>query len=187
LPQARFDRLIAARERDMDPEPPADLPALLDYAEGTAGSLNLLALRCLGEPANAVEEAGNQIGVAWALVGLARAVPFHASQSRLYLPASLLAESKLLSEELFERGSTPQLKGIIEVLAGEAGDRLRRARKLRSQVPRRFQPVLLQASLAAGHLRRLAVTGYDPFDARVQQPPPGRIWGLAARRILGGY
>lgn len=187
LPKALFERLIAARERDMDAEPPADMPTLLDYAEGTAATLNQLALRCLGGPTGAADEAGKQIGIAWALVGLARAVPFHASQRRLYLPASLLAEQKLSPAELFERGSAPQLRGVIEVLVGEAGDRLRQARSLKGQVPRRFQPVLLQASLAAGHLRRMAAAGYDPFDARVQQPPPGRIWGLAARRILGGY
>jgi len=46
---------------------------------------------------------------------------------------------------------------------------------------------LLPAVLARGHLSRLAAAGYDPFDARVQQPPPGRIWSLAWRRILGGY
>jgi NADH dehydrogenase [ubiquinone] 1 alpha subcomplex assembly factor 6 len=187
LPQAEFERLIATRERDMDTEPPADLPALLAYAEGTAATLNFLALKCLGEPAVAVEEAGKQIGIAWALVGLARAVPFHTSQRRLYLPAALMAERKLSTTELFDRGSAPQLRGIIEALAREANNRIRQARSLRPEVPRRFQPVLLQASLAAGHLRRLAAAGYDPFDARVQQPPPGRIWGLAARRLLGGY
>lgn len=187
LPQAGFGRLIEARERDMDSEPPPDLPSLLDYAEGTAATLNYLALRCLGEPSNAVDQAGREIGIAWALVGLARAVPFHASQRRLYLPASLLVERKLSPAELFERGSAPQLRSIIEALAAEAGGRLQRARSLARRVPRRFQPVLLQASLAAGHLRRLTAAGYDPFDARVQQPPPGRIWGLVARRVLGGY
>ena len=55
------------------------------------------------------------------------------------------------------------------------------------EVGRQFQPALLPASLARGHLRRLAAAGYDPFDARVQQAPPGRIWGLAVRRLIGGY
>ena len=29
--------------------------------------------------------------------------------------------------------------------------------------------------------------GYDPFDGRVQETPPWRVWTLAAKRLTGGY
>jgi NADH dehydrogenase [ubiquinone] 1 alpha subcomplex assembly factor 6 len=182
-----LDRLIDARERDMEPGPPADMAELLRYAEGTSSTLVELALEVLGEPAPAVREAGRNLGIAWALVGLLRAIPFHAAQHRIYLPATIAAEAGLDLEQPFERGASPALKKAVQSVACEAGHWLARARQRRSEVARRFQPALLPAVLAEGHLRRLAAAGYDPFAAGVQQPPPGRIWNLALRRALGSY
>jgi NADH dehydrogenase [ubiquinone] 1 alpha subcomplex assembly factor 6 len=116
-----------------------------------------------------------------------RAVPFHAAQRRLYLPASLTAEMGLRPSQLFERGSSPELRQVARRLAEEAAGWLAAARRGQGEAGRRFQPALLPATLARGHLRRLAAAGYDPFDVRVQQAPPGRIWGLAVRRLIGGY
>jgi NADH dehydrogenase [ubiquinone] 1 alpha subcomplex assembly factor 6 len=187
LDRKLLDRLVDARERDMEPEPPADLAALLDYARGTSSTLTELALEILGRPGPAVREAGRALGLAWALTGLLRAVPFHAAQRRLYLPASLMAQAGVTPGQLFERGSSPALRQVVRSLAEEAERWLGEARRERRAVGYRFQPALLPAALARGHLRRLAAAGYDPFDARVQQPPPGRVWGLALRRIVGGY
>jgi NADH dehydrogenase [ubiquinone] 1 alpha subcomplex assembly factor 6 len=180
-----LERLVDSRERDMASEPPADLPALLDYADGSSGTLVLLALRVLGRPSPAVEEAGRDLGIAWALIGIARAVPFHAAQRRLYLPADLTAKAGLSAGHLFERGSSPALGPVVEALAEEARRRLAAVRRMSARLPRRYHPVFLQATLARGHLRRLEAAGYDPFDAWVQQAPPGRIWGLAGRRLIG--
>lgn len=187
LDRGLLDRLIDAREQDMEPEPPADLAALLDYARGTSATLAELALEILGRPDPAVREAGRALGIAWALTGLLRAVPFHAGQRRLYLPAAWMAEAGLTPNQLFERGSSPALRAIARRVAEEAGGWLAQARQSRGAVGRRFQPALLPAVLARGHLRRLAAAGYDPFAAQVQQPPPGRVWGLALRRVIGGY
>jgi len=180
-----LERLVDSRERDMASEPPADLPALLDYADGSSATLTILALKVLGPPSPAVEEAGRNLGIAWALIGIARAIPFHAAQRRLYLPVDLTAKAGLSVGNLFERGSSPALRPVVEALADEARRRLTEVRRGGARLPRRYHPVLLQASLAAGHLRRLEAAAYDPFDARVQGAPPGRIWGLAWRRLVG--
>jgi NADH dehydrogenase [ubiquinone] 1 alpha subcomplex assembly factor 6 len=187
LSRALFERLIAARERDLDSDPPADLAALVDYAQGSSGTLVELALEILGEPTPGLREAGAATGVAWALTGLLRAVPFHASRRRLYLPANLMAAAGLTPGQLFERGSSPALIPVVQAVAREAATWLSRARQGAAQVPRRFQPALLPATLAAGYLRRLKAAGYDPFDGRVQETPPWRVWTLAAKRLTGGY
>ena len=187
LDRQLLERLIDAREQDMEPDPPADLPALLDYARGTSSTLAELALEILGRPDSATRETGRALGIAWALVGLLRAVPFHAAQRRLYLPASLMEEAGLRPGQLFEHGSSPELRAVVRRLAEEAERWLKDARRGRWAVARQYQPALLPAVLARGHLSRLAAAGYDPFDARVQLPPPGRIWNLAWRRIIGGY
>ena len=187
LDRLLLERLIDAREQDMEPDPPADLAALLDYARGTSSTLVELALEILGRPDSATREAGRALGIAWALVGLLRAVPFHAAQRRLYLPASLTEEAGLKPGQLYEHGTSPELREVVRRLAEEAERWLKEARRRQDAVTRQYQPALLPAVLAWGHLSRLAAAGYDPFDARVQLPPPGRIWNLAWRRILGGY
>src|ERR1700733_8722419 len=45
VPRAAFDPLIDAREFDLDMVPPADLTALLAYAEGTAAPVLSIALQ----------------------------------------------------------------------------------------------------------------------------------------------
>ena len=182
-----FDRLLDARERDMDSSPPADMAELLRYAEGTSSTLVELALEILGQPSPAVREAGRNLGIAWALVGLLRAIPFHAAQRRIYLPLSLATEVGLDPDRLLERAGLTALKTAVQAVAQEARRWLAEARQRRGEVVRQFQPALLLAPLAEGHLHRLSAAGYDPFDPRVQQPPPGRIWSLALRRVLGGY
>ena len=100
-----FDRLLDARERDMDSSPPGDMAELQRYAEGTSSTLVELALEILGEPSPAVRETGRNLGIAWALVGLLRAIPFHAAQRRIYLPQSLATEVGLDPDRFFERGT----------------------------------------------------------------------------------
>src|SRR5262245_52552183 len=43
-----FERLIEAREQDIEGTTPADLPSLLNYAEASSASLTLLALEIVG-------------------------------------------------------------------------------------------------------------------------------------------
>jgi phytoene synthase len=181
LPRALFDRLIDAREADLDGEPPADFAALEAYAEGTAASLFALALGVLGSPADRgpAGEAAHHLGIAWALTGLARAVPFHARQKRSYLPSKLTREAGLDMAELFELRSSPALARVIEAIAACANDRVQAARRLRRDVPRPAASLLLFAPLAADHLSRLRRAGFNPFDPLVQAERPGAVWRLA--------
>ena len=190
LPRAPLDSLIEARELDLDPEPPPDLPALLRYAEATGGGLTGLGLRLLAAPEpppEAALEAARQVGTAWALVGLLRAVPFHARQKRLYLPADLVASAGLELGGLFELRPSPALSRVTEALAEAAEQRLAAARRLRPAVPRPLRAALLSAVLADGHLKRLRRAGQDPFDARVAAPLPGAAWRLALASLRGRY
>lgn len=179
-----FERLIAARERDLDPDPPGDLASLVDYARNSSGALSELALEVLGKPSAALREAGQAAGIAWSLVGLLRAVPFHASQRRVYLPADLLNQAGITPGQLVERGGQAPLKPVVMAISDEAG---RWAAKARSagKVPRAFLPALLPLTLAGQYRRRLASAGFDPFDARVQQAPPWRAWTLALHWASG--
>ena len=185
LTRARFDRLIDAREADLEPAPPEDLAALERYVEATSADLTLLALEVLGEKSAPALEAGRAVGVAWGLVGLIRAVPFHARQKRLYLPADLVAERGLDLGDLFELRSSPALSAIASDLAARAAAHLDRARELRGALSRKAYPALCLGTLARRRLRLLARAGYDPFDPGQAAGSPGDIWRLTFGWLRG--
>jgi len=182
-----FGRLIDAREFDLEGRAPEDLAALEAYAEDTSAGLVHLALQVLGVEAATARAAGRHAGIAWALAGLLRAVPFHAAAKRLYLPQDLSQAAGLRSGQLFELRSGPALRRVVEQVAARAREHLENARVPGDQVPKRARPALLCATLAGQTLARLARAGYDPFDARVPERPPGLAWRLAWATLLGRY
>jgi phytoene synthase len=187
LERALFDRLIDAREADLEPAPPADLEALERYAEDTSASLQRLVLQALGAEGEAAREAARQIGIAWALTGLLRAVPFHAAQKRLYLPEDHLAVAGVDRQALFELKSSDALTGVVMRLANRARERLAEARRRRSEVPKTALPALLPARMADLYLDRLGAANFDPFDRRVQAEVPNRAWRIGLAALRGRY
>ncbi|MEQ8965306.1 MAG: phytoene/squalene synthase family protein [Azospirillaceae bacterium] len=189
LDRAPLDSLIDARERDLeiDERPFATLDELEAYARETGAPLVVAGLRVLGADTPEAREAGEAVGTAFALTGIARAVPFQARFRRTALPEDLIAETGVDRGDLFELRSSPALAAAIERLAARARDHLARARRLRGGIPRAAVPGLLTARLAEGHLTRLAAAGHDPFDGRVGQAPPWRAYGLSLAAFLGRY
>lgn len=201
LPPGLFEQVLAARERDMDEAGPPDLAALLAYAEGAGGALGRLAAAILagasesagagagaGGDAGAVGDAAFAAGTAFTLAGLLRAVPFHAAQRRLYLPADAMAAAGIAPERLFDRGPSPALAGPVRAIAAAAAARLAEAREKAGAVPKAARAAILPAALARSALRLLARAGHDPFDARVQAGGgAGRtlrlIWANATGRV----
>ncbi len=187
LSRDHFERLIDGREFDLDKEAPASLARLEDYAEATSASLVWLALEILGAAGEHSWPAGRNVGIAWAMAGLLRAVPFHARQKRLYLPADLVDGAGLDRAGLFELRGAPELKAVVGQVAARAAEHLRAARALRGQVPKPALPALLPATLAARYLGVLAKAGHDPFHPAVEAPAPGNVWRLAWARATGRY
>lgn len=178
LPRAELERLLEAREADLEAAPPADLAALEAYAEATGAGLLRAALVLLGAEEEALRRAARHLGIAYALTGLLRAVPFHAGQKRVLLPEDHLAVAGVDRGALFELRPQEALSGVVMRLAGRAEEHLVEARRL-APSSRPAAPVLLHGSLAALYLKRLAAADYDPFDPRVAEAPPGRMPRLA--------
>lgn len=187
LNRLRFDGLIDAREADLEDTPPADVSALVAYAESTGAPLSLLAMEILGVRDEGAEGAARHAGIAHALTGILRAVPFHARQHRLMLPADRVAAHGLNTAELFELRSTPALRSVVSEVAEVARDHLAKARALRRSVPRAAVPALLPTVLTDLYLKVMAREGYDPFAARVLMPNPFRQAKLAWAAVRGRY
>ncbi|RKQ73018.1 phytoene/squalene synthase family protein [Oceanibaculum indicum] len=186
LPRAPFDRLIEARGQDLQPEPPADLQALLDYADGTAGTLTDLCLSALG---GVEQQAGiaRAAGTAVALTGLLRALPFHAREHWVNLPASLMEQHGVGLRELYDLKPGAGLNRVVESVADSARAHLVEARSLRRHVPKRALAALLPLTLAEGHLKRLAKNGHDVFDTSLGEKPPLAAWRLSWMALRGRF
>lgn len=187
LTRGHFERLIETREQDLDAAAPATMEALEAYAEGTSSTLIWLGLEALGAPDEVDRAAARHVGIAWALAGLLRAVPFHARQRRLYLPRAVSDAAGLAVADLFELRSSPALCAAVAQVAARAEGHLASARRRSGRLARAALPAMLPGALAARDLRDLRRAGHDPFAPAMGGEHPGRIWPLAWAWLAGRY
>ena len=168
LSRTHFSTLLDVRARDMEDVPPESLAALEDYAAGTSGVLNLLALEILGIGDARAAEAARAAGIAYAFAGLRVAVPFHAQRRRLYLPVELTNRHNVdLERSLFALKLSPALASVARDIAARARQHLDAARRERGAIPRAALPVLLHATLAERRLKQIDAAGHNVFDPRL--------------------
>jgi len=169
--------LIEARTDDLGDEPPATLANLVNYADGTSGSLVKIACGLLGADNEAVMKAAHHVGIAWAFTGLLRSLPFNLSQRRLNIPTDLCKELDLDVSALFEQrghGKTPdQLTQAVAVLEAHAREHLAAAQTFQADIPRSVLPAMLPAVLAKSYLKELANCNHDPFLLPLGRTGPG--------------
>jgi len=187
LTRLNFDQLIDARAVDLDDNPPETLNALVEYAEKTTAPLIALALQVVGESTPKAKAAARHIGVAWSLIGLIRALPFHLRSRRQYLPRDVTTRHNVSTRNLLELKPSSELNSAIKSLSDLAVAELQVAREMQRRIGRDAIPVLLQARLAEIYLRRLASFGFDPFDPRNADAPPMAVWRLAWSKFRGRY
>ncbi|MBR45192.1 MAG: phytoene synthase [Rhodospirillaceae bacterium] len=166
LSREYFDRLIDARERDLDETPFENLAALEAYAEESAAPLVALALEAAGAGASA--DLARHSGIAWALTGLMRAAPHLASQGRSVLPRELGAGASAVAR--------------VSVAARRHASDARRARR---GMPSAAKRASLEGVLADAYLRRLASCGHDPSHARAALGPLRKQLLLGRAAFLG--
>ena len=177
-----FDRIIDARETDFDPAPPERLEHLVAYADASSGALNLLALQILGARDLDLERAASAAGTGWALTGTIRGLRHLMLAGRSPLPRDLMAKHGLSLADLQCLKRSDMLCNLVEEICVTAlcyitNSRVKKARPA--------APVLLQAVLARAYLRRLAATGFDPFDEKNARPLPFRTWRLVIPSMTG--
>ncbi len=175
---ALVERLLAGRERDLDPAGPVDLAAAESYAEETSATVTALALAALGADGEDAAAAGRHVGIAWALVGQVRALGFHLSIGRLTLPEDMLRRAGTDGETVLAgRAPAAALAQAARGMADLARHHLGEARRRQRSIGRAALPALLPAVLADGHLATLERAGWNPFDGRVQaaRPRPLRL------------
>ena len=185
--RAHLERMIDARESELDDIIPADLDALESYADATSGDLLRLAAEAAGlDPGSAgLAALIRHVGLGFGLAGIARATLYLAGRRRTMLPQSLLQKHGVSLDLLYELKPQPGLNAAVAELAATARDHLDAAKRLRAPQP--LLPALRIGTLARAQLARLERRNHDLFDLRSIDASPRDIWRLAARRLLGNW
>jgi len=183
LPLKAFDGLIAARAFDLYDDPMPDLGAFEGYCGETSSLLFRLATLILGEGRDlGGADACGHAGVAYAAVGLLRALPITSGRGQCYLPADLLARHGVSRDDIVARRDGAGLRAALAEMRGIAGDHLQKA--LASERPAQAAPAFLPLAVLPLYLKRMARADYRPFEAIVDAPQWRRQWAIwrAARR-----
>ncbi len=160
LPLEAFERLLDARAFDLDGTVPATLDGLGCYVDATNTPLTDLAARILG-----AVSPGSDIGIAWGLTGILRALPFLAQQNRCMLPMTMMHDLGLMPEQFHHLAPSPALAEATGAIAARA-----RAHLARAQPTHRLFRV--QARMVSIYLKRVARAANNPFDPLVWQAVP---------------
>ncbi len=185
LQRDHLEALIDAREADLEDAPPRDLAALEAYACETSGGLSALVMHCLDGGNHTAIDTARLVGTAWAIIGLARAVGFHAQTQRLYIPEDLLSEYEVERRRLFDLKPSPGLNQAIETMVSRADELLREARAQSGGIPKSARRGLMLAGLADRHIAVIRKVGHDPFAIPAARPAP--LLRLTLQAWMGRY
>lgn len=185
LPLDAFDRLIEARRFDLYDDPMPSLNDLEGYAGDTSSSLIQIAAIVLagGRDPDIAEIAGHG-GVAYALTGLMRALPRHASRGQSYLPSDLLDIHGVDRATVFSGQSSPALTAALAELRAVARRHLAAARAMIGEFDPVVFPAILPLALVEPQLAGMDRPDFDPFASKAGISQLRRQWILwrAARR-----
>ena len=133
------------------------LDSLLAHAESTSSTLNYLLLRLLSlHTSDLLSHAASHMGVAQTITTLLRALPYHAAQRRMVIPAEITAKHGVNQEAVFRsiggRGvdaeeNGKRLEEAVFELATVANDHVLTAREMFKEeggkVPARVMPLFV--------------------------------------------
>ncbi len=177
LPAQKLISLIDARLFDLYDAPMPSVAALEAYAKATAGSLFQLAAMILDSQAEAAEAAAHA-GIAYAITGLLRGVPWQVAAGQTYVPRELYPAPDLGADRPALDAALTRLRALArQNLAALAAEPVARAGGA--------APAFLPAALCELYLRQMEKPGYDPLTTLVEVPQWRRQWRLwrAAGRI----
>lgn len=166
----RFERLIDAREFDLEDRQPDAVKDLLAYVDATSGELTCLALQMLQVFDGTLFEKGRLAGTAQALTGLLYAIPFHAAQGRCYLPKLLTDKHGVSIGDLYAGKGDSSLCNAVSEIAELAWENIEMASHDRMGMAVHARPIFASLSVVAADLRRLRKARYDVFSARPTNP-----------------
>jgi phytoene synthase len=186
LPLKAFTDLLDARIFDLYDDPMPSESDLEGYCGETSSSLFRLATLVLadGEDPGGADAAGHA-GVAYAVTGLMRALPWHAARGQIFIPADLLARYGIGRDDFLTQRSSGPLAAALAELRRTARRHFEAARLSASDAAASAHPAFLPVALCPAYLRMMDRRGYDPFTTPIELPQWRKQWILwrAVRRL----
>ncbi len=187
LPRQAFRDLLDARVFDLYDDVMPSLNDLEGYAGETSSALIQLGCIVLADGTDpGTAEAAGHAGVAYALTGLLRALPFHASRGQVYVPKDLLERHGGDAADIIRGRATPGVRAALTELRAVTRRHLASARALLPSVPRNVLPAFLPVALVEPYLDRMDRI-HDPFRTPVEVPQwrrQLRLWRQARRGTI---
>ena len=155
-----LDRVVEARERDLEGEQPTTVRDLNRYCDDTAVSMMLLGLECCGVRHATADVAASHAGQAVGMCTLLRGTAYHASRERLYIPQDVMARHGARARSIMSSPAEQREAGQVAA----ADDPARRAAAKAA--------VREMAEIAEHHLAVAADLWYVRWAASVAWPRP---------------
>lgn len=186
LPVQAFHDLIDARVFDLYEDP---MPSL-DDLEGYCGETSSVLFRLAGivladgrDPGGA--DAAGHAGVAYAITGLLRALPWHLRRGQVFLPADILETHGITRAMLMSPSpDSPALRSALADMRRIARDHFAQAESAIAALSTEARAALLPLATVPGYLARMERRGYQPSRTLIDLPQWRRqwaIWRTAAR------
>lgn len=179
LPRVPLLALIEARTFDLYDDAMPTVGDLEGYCGETSSALMRLAALVLADGGDAGDaDLPGHAGVAYALTGLMRSLPWHASRGQVFLPADLMATFGVRREDVLAGQDSEGLRRLLRQLRDLARSHLAQARRRLPLAPAAVRPAYLPLALVGPYLARMDRRDYQPFRTAVDLPDWKRIWIL---------
>lgn len=164
LPQEHFDKLIYAREFDLEGVSPENMEGLIHYADFTTTPLLCLAAQICGETLG--EDIVRPVAVNYTLAGILRATAHNARQGHILLPQDLMSKYGVTKDSLFEEAGQDSVVSLVQDVTES------RFFDVKSQ-----GNTMLKASIAISdiYFRQIVSNSYMVMSPKLQLSPAFKI------------
>jgi phytoene synthase len=185
LPRAALTNLVDARTFDLYDDPMPGMRQLEGYGGETSSALIRMACLILADgrdPGGA--DAAGHAGLAYAITGLLRALPWHSARGQVYVPGDVLKEAGATAQDLIAGARSEGVAKALAHMRAVARKHLAAAMDVIKTVEPVARPAFLPLTMVEPYLAAMEKPGYDPFKTVIQTPQWRRQWRLwmAARR-----
>lgn len=163
LPHDRLRRMIDAHRFDLYDEPMPTMADLQGYLYDTASALFGLGAQALNDGLPVDDAATYHAGLAIGLARIVEALPRHAARGQSYLPADLLAQFRIDTNDVAAGKTTAELTELLRHLAMEARTHLDEAIALLGSVPKLSRKAFLPLAVLGRELAVIEDKTYNPF------------------------
>lgn len=170
LSYEHFETLIYAREFDLEDVQPGNLEGLVNYCDFTLSPLMRLVLEVMGDDEH--ENPVQAVAVNYAIIGLMRAIPYHAKQRRCFLPEDLLKKyNQEIQSGLYEMKPCEGLPAMVHDILQVYEPKVKPQNKF----------LIASQALSRIYYKQLRRTKFDVFSKKMLMEP-----NLKALRLVIG-